>query len=95
MDPEKQSACAAVVDFGVNMQQAVDAPRMHQQWYPQVVYVGQGLLTPQAQKELEAMGYKFRIFTGGADEAILVNSKTGLLEGANDPRRPAGLAAGY
>lgn len=84
-----------VIDFGMNMQQAVDAPRMHQQWYPQVVYVGRGLLTPRAQQTLEGMGYKFKLFRGGADEAILVNPRTGLLEGAHDPRRPAGLAAGY
>ncbi|MEO8777644.1 MAG: gamma-glutamyltransferase [Rhodanobacter sp.] len=84
-----------VVDFGMNMQQAVDAPRVHQQWYPDVVYAGQGLLTPQSQQTLEAMGYKFERFSGGAVEAILINPRTHLLEGANDPRRPAGLAAGY
>ena len=84
-----------VVDFGMNMQQAVNAPRLHQQWYPDVVYAGQGLLTPESQKTLEAMGYTFKQFSGGAVEAILINPKTGLLEGANDPRRPAGLAAGY
>ncbi len=84
-----------VVDFGMNMQQAVDAPRLHQQWYPQEVYVEQGLLTPEAQHTLEAMGYKFELYSSGADEAILVNPKTGVLEGANDPHRPAGLAAGY
>ncbi|MET4570954.1 gamma-glutamyltransferase [Rhodanobacter soli] len=84
-----------VVDFGMNMQQAVNAPRLHQQWYPDVVYAGQGLLTPKSQQTLEAMGYTFKQFSGGAVEAILLNPKTGLLEGANDPRRPAGLAAGY
>ena len=84
-----------VIDFGMNMQQAVDAPRMHQQWYPDVVYAGQGLLTPKSQQALEAMGYTFKRFGGGAVEAILINPETGLLEGANDPRRPAGLAAGY
>ncbi|HZX72133.1 MAG TPA: gamma-glutamyltransferase [Rhodanobacter sp.] len=84
-----------VVDFGMNMQQAVDAPRVHQQWYPDVVYAGKGLLTPESQQTLEAMGYTFKQFSGGAVEAILINPKTGLLEGANDPRRPAGLAAGY
>lgn len=84
-----------VVDFGMNMQQAVNAPRLHQQWYPDVVYAGQGLLTPKSQQTLEAMGYTFKRFSGGAVEAILINPKTGLLEGANDPRRPAGLAAGY
>ncbi len=85
-----------VVDFGMNMQQAVNAPRLHQQWYPDVVYVGQGMLTPEARQTLEGMGYTFKDFRGGAVEAILVNPKTGLLEGANDDlRRPAGLAAGY
>jgi gamma-glutamyltranspeptidase/glutathione hydrolase len=84
-----------VVDFGMNMQQAVNAPRLHQQWYPDVVYVGQGLLTPTSRQTLEAMGYTFKPFSGGAVEAILINPRTGLLEGANDPRRPAGLAAGY
>jgi gamma-glutamyltranspeptidase/glutathione hydrolase len=84
-----------VVDFGMNMQQAVNAPRLHQQWYPDVVYVGQGLLTPTSRQKLEAMGYTFKPFSGGAVEAILINPGTGLLEGANDPRRPAGLAAGY
>jgi len=85
-----------VVDFGMNMQQAVDAPRVHNQWYPDVVFVEPGLLTPETRTALGEMGYTFKEMTSwGADEAILVNPKTGLLEGANDRRRPAGLAAGY
>lgn len=54
-----------VVDFGMNMQQAVNAPRVHQQWYPDVVFAGQGLLTPESQQALEAMGYQFKPFSGG------------------------------
>ncbi|MDE1922062.1 MAG: gamma-glutamyltransferase [Gammaproteobacteria bacterium] len=85
-----------VVDFGMNMQQAVDAPRVHQQWYPDLVFVEPGLLTPAVQSALEGMGYRFKVVQSwGADEAILVNPKTRLLNGANDRRRPAGLAAGY
>ncbi|HEX8778609.1 MAG TPA: gamma-glutamyltransferase [Rhodanobacter sp.] len=85
-----------VVDYGMNLQQAIDAPRMHHQWYPDVVYVEPGLLTPQARKALESLGYMFKTRRSiGADEAIMVDPETGLLEGANDPRRPAGLAAGY
>jgi len=85
-----------VVDYGMNLQQSIDAPRMHHQWYPDVVYVEPGLVTPQTQKTLEAMGYTFKTrHSIGADEAIMVDPETGLLEGANDPRRPAGLAAGY
>lgn len=41
------------------------------------------------------MGYKFQaVHAMCADEAILVNPKTGRLEGATDRRRPAGLVAG-
>ncbi|MBU6472597.1 MAG: gamma-glutamyltransferase, partial [Alphaproteobacteria bacterium] len=85
-----------VVDFGMNMQAAVDAPRVHQQWLPDLVMVEPGYLMAETQAALEKMGYRFKIVPSwGADEAILRNPKTGLLEGANDDRRPAGLAAGY
>ena len=85
-----------VVDYGMNVQQAVNAPRMHQQWYPQKVWIEDGLLSSESRQKLERMGYQFRTIDGmGDDEAILIDPKTGALEGANDPRSPAGLAAGY
>ncbi|HEX7339093.1 MAG TPA: gamma-glutamyltransferase [Rhodanobacteraceae bacterium] len=85
-----------VIDFGMNAQQAVNAPRMHQQWLPQQVFVEPGLLTKTVEAKLVAMGYTFKhVKSWGADEAIVVNPKTGLIEGANDRRRTAGLAAGY
>ena len=34
-----------VVDYGMNVQQAVNAPRMHQQWYPDEVWVEEGMLS--------------------------------------------------
>ncbi|HKI73121.1 MAG TPA: gamma-glutamyltransferase, partial [Pseudomonadales bacterium] len=84
-----------VIDFGMNMQQAVDAPRVHNQWYPDQVFYEPGLMSPQVQATLEKMGHKLKsVKSWGADEAILVNPKTHLLEGANDRRRPSGLAAG-
>ena len=84
-----------VVDFGMNMQQAVNAPHIHMQWYPDVVYVGPGLLTPESKQQLEGMGYTLKERHLGVLESILVNPKTGLLEGASDPHRSAGSAAGY
>ncbi len=84
-----------VVDYGMNVQQAVNAPRMHQQWYPQEVWIEGGMISPETRQTLEAMGYRFTtIHAMGADEAILIDPKNGLREGANDRRRPAGLAAG-
>ena len=84
-----------VVDFGMNMQQAINAPHIHMQWYPDVVYVGPGLLTPDSKQQLESMGYTLKERHLGVLESILVNPKTGMLEGAADPHRSAGLAAGY
>ena len=85
-----------VVDFGMNVQQAVNAPRVHEQWYPDVVFAEPGLMSPSVEQRLRAMGYRFKIVKSwGADEAIVVNPRTHMLEGANDRRRPAGLAAGY
>src|SRR5699024_5557951 len=63
-----------VLDFGMNLQQSINAPRQHQQWYPEVVYVEDGLMTPETRSKLEAMGHKFETSKSiGADEAILVN----------------------
>jgi gamma-glutamyltranspeptidase / glutathione hydrolase len=85
-----------VVDFGMNIQQAVDAPRMHDQGQPDAIMVEPGYLTSSAQTALEQMGYHIQPrHPWGADEAILRDPHTGLLEGANDVRRPGGLAAGY
>jgi gamma-glutamyltranspeptidase/glutathione hydrolase len=85
-----------VVDYGMNIQQAVDAPRFHHQWLPDSVMVDPDYLTPEARGTLEAMGYTFKESgPWGADEAILVDPKTGMLHGANDRARPAGLAKGY
>jgi gamma-glutamyltranspeptidase/glutathione hydrolase len=84
-----------VVDYGMNIQQSIDAPRLHHQWYPQTVFIEPGLLTPQTQQTLEAMGHSFTVDDGiGADEAIMIDPATGKRLGANDPRRPSGLAAG-
>jgi gamma-glutamyltranspeptidase/glutathione hydrolase len=83
-----------VIDFKMNMQQAVNAPRLHMQWLPDVTKIEPGLLTPGVQKQLQAMGHHFKtVPPWGADEAIL--RRPGRLAGANDRRRPAGLAAGY
>ncbi|WP_423824182.1 gamma-glutamyltransferase [Salinisphaera sp. SPP-AMP-43] len=84
-----------VIDFGMNMQQAVNAPRLHNQWLPDVTRVEPGYLSDKVKAELEAMGHRFdSVQSWGADEAIRRRAD-GLLEGANDRRRPAGLAAGY
>jgi gamma-glutamyltranspeptidase/glutathione hydrolase len=85
-----------VVEYGMTIKQSIDAPRIHMQWYPDQIFAEPGAFTPAVQNSLEAMGYKIRnVRQMGDIAAILVNPATGMREGVNDPRYPAGSAAGY
>ena len=85
-----------VVEHGMNVKQAIAAPRIHMQWWPDEIFAEPGAFTPSVQSALEAMGYKIRdVHSMGDIAAIVVNPKTGTLESVNDPRYPAGSAAGY
>ena len=89
-----------VVDHKMNVKQAVDAPRLHHQWLPDVITAEPGAIKPEAKKELEAAGYKITEENNvlfGFDEAILVGTKNGkrVVFGANDRRATAGSAVGY
>jgi gamma-glutamyltranspeptidase/glutathione hydrolase len=93
-----------VIDYGMNVQEAVDAPRFHQQWLPDLTNVDTFGISPDTRKILEGMGHKL-----GAPQpanhlaAILVGAPSlegkpvgnNRFYGANDPRRNTGLAAGY
>jgi gamma-glutamyltranspeptidase/glutathione hydrolase len=87
-----------VIDHKMNIQQAINYPRIHQQWMPDVVYLEKGALTPEVQKELTAQGYKFQDdVPWGEAEGIVIGAKNGkrMLYGANDGRVEAGAAIGY
>jgi gamma-glutamyltranspeptidase/glutathione hydrolase len=85
-----------VVEHGLNVKQAIDAPRIHMQWWPDEIFAEPGAFTPSVQSALEAMGYKIRdVHAMGDIAAIVVDPQTGTLESVNDPRYPAGSAAGY
>jgi gamma-glutamyltranspeptidase/glutathione hydrolase len=47
-----------VSEFGMDMQAAVDAKRLHHQWLPDVVLAEPGALSEEKKKNLEAKGYK-------------------------------------
>jgi gamma-glutamyltranspeptidase/glutathione hydrolase len=85
-----------VVEHGMNVKQAIDAPRIHMQWWPDEIFAEPDAFTPTVQSALETMGYKIRdVHSMGDIAAIVVNPQTGMLESVNDPRYPAGSAAGY
>jgi len=85
-----------VVDYGMNIQQALDFPRIHHQWLPdELVFEPYGL-SGDTQKALAALGHKLaRPRYLGDAEAIMIEEKTGVRLGATDPRRSDGAAVGY
>jgi gamma-glutamyltranspeptidase/glutathione hydrolase len=84
-----------VVDFGMNIQEAVDAPRFHHQWMPDRLYLEKEI-APQVAADLEQRGHHIEYSPGvvlARVEAILID-ENGRKEGAAD-RRFSGKAAGY
>jgi gamma-glutamyltranspeptidase/glutathione hydrolase len=92
-----------VIDYGMNIQQAVDAPRFHHQWMPDVLRVEKDGFSPAAGNRLAAMGH--RIEEGyseggkwhgqwGDVECVAVDPETGERLGASDSRAD-GKAVGY
>jgi len=93
-----------VIDYGMNVQEAVDAPRFHQQWVPDLTNVDTFAISPDTRKILLEMGHKLGPPQPGSHlTAILVGapllggkpSGSNHFYGANDPRRNSGLALGY
>ncbi len=61
-----------VIDFGMDVQQAIDQPRFHHQWLPDTLYLEPGF-SPDTRAALEKMGYKVASTSGVASvEAIMV-----------------------
>jgi gamma-glutamyltranspeptidase/glutathione hydrolase len=92
-----------VVDYGMNLQEAVNAPRFHNQWLPDVLNV-EKWFSPDTVNTLGKMGYKVQIgLHDGQDvspywsdaECIAIDEKTGERLGATDGRNSRGKAMGY
>ena len=86
-----------IIDHGMNVQQAIDAPRIHHQWLPdELIYEPYGL-SEDTKRALEARGHRLTMrprYMGDA-EGIMREEKTGVLLGATDPRLSDGPAVGY
>jgi gamma-glutamyltranspeptidase / glutathione hydrolase len=85
-----------VIDHRMNVREAVDAIRIHHQWYPDTLFYEYKGLSKSVVKDLKNRGYNVAERTGsqGSVQAILVDHKNGILYGATDPRGH-GAVAGY
>jgi gamma-glutamyltranspeptidase/glutathione hydrolase len=93
-----------VIDYGMNAQEAVDAPKFHQQWLPETTNVDNFALSPDTRRILEGWGQKFGNPQPVNHLAVILVGAPSLggkpvgknrYYGANDPRRNTGLALGY
>ncbi len=86
----------SATEGGLNIQQAVDAPRFHHQYLPDKLYLEPGF-SEGSLADLRAMGYDLSIRDGhwSKGECIAIDPKTGELEGGEDHRGHFGKAAGY
>jgi gamma-glutamyltranspeptidase/glutathione hydrolase len=92
------------IDYGMNVQEAVDAPRFHQQWLPDVTNVDPYALSPDTVKLLKDKGHNLGIPQPPNHMAAILVGAPALgappvgnnrFYGANDPRRNTGLALGF
>jgi len=85
-----------VIDFGMNAQEAIDAPRFHHQWLPDRLDFEKYGLSADTVAELERRGHSLRAGTGGQGVAqvIVYNAKEDMIEGGTDRRASDGAAVG-
>lgn len=85
-----------VIDFGMNIQQAIDAPRIHHQWMPDQIQWEPLGFSLDTKRALEKRGHIFRERPGyiGDAHAVMIDPKKGIRLGASDPRL-GGAAVGY
>ncbi|MCU0257072.1 MAG: gamma-glutamyltransferase [Vicinamibacterales bacterium] len=76
-----------VIDHGMDVQEAVDAPRFHHQWLPDEIRIERRGFPLDVVRNLEAMGHKVSAQSDMGDvHAIYVDPGTGMRYGASDPR---------
>jgi gamma-glutamyltranspeptidase / glutathione hydrolase len=84
------------VDFGMGIEQAVAARRFHHQWLPDRLSAEANAFPPETVAALESMGYKIGMRGAqGTAHSIRIDPRTGVRQGAPDPRDTDAGAAGY
>lgn len=84
-----------VIDHGMDVQEAVDAPRFHHQWLPDEIRIERQGFPLDVRHALERLGHTIAVRADMGDvHAIWIDPQTGLRYGASDPRMD-GVTMGY
>lgn len=84
-----------VTDYGMNLDQAVWAPRFHHQWLPDVITCEEAAIDTTVRKQLWAMGYKLENVSRMALIKAVMVLPDGKLQGVGDNRNPDDHACGF
>ncbi len=93
-----------LIDHGMTLTEAVDAPRIHEQWLPDVIYYEERALSADTIAALEHRGYRLETMPYWNQVAAILVGGPALgapprgedkLYGAIDPREPTGSVAGF
>ena len=85
-----------VVDYGMNIQEAIDAPRFHHQWLPDRLRYERYGLSPDTRRILRARGHVLdEVSAQGIAQGIVYDPKQDVLEGGADRRSSESAAAGH
>jgi gamma-glutamyltranspeptidase/glutathione hydrolase len=76
-----------VIDHDMNLAEAVNAPRMHHQWFPDVLQLESGI-SPDTVEILRARGHDVQESRSSMGSVQAVGIRDGVFRGASDPRRP-------
>jgi len=87
------------IDFGMNIAEAISAPRIHHQWMPDEIFYEKFSFPKDVRINLQKMGYKFedanqKFTILGLAEGIMIDNDNHVIFGASDPRG-SGAAAGF
>lgn len=84
-----------LLDFGAEPGAAIDAPRVHEQWLPDVVNAEPGAFDARTARALGAMGYRIELGPAGSAANAVAVGAGGMRVAAHDDRRPSGTALAY
>jgi gamma-glutamyltranspeptidase/glutathione hydrolase len=85
-----------VIDHGMNIAQAVEAPRIHHQWLPNITSFERYGISPDSEQLYQMRGHKIRFRRSqGSAMGIYIDQKTGIIYGAADSRAFDGKSTGY
>ena len=85
-----------VIDHGMNIAQAIDAPRIHHQWLPNSTRMERGYFSADTIRLYEQRGHVIRESRGiGSAMGVYKDPETGVLSGSADPRAEDGGAVAF